>query len=224
MLELKEISKEYKKKKRIVEVLEKVSYQFQNGKFYCITGKSGAGKTTLIEIMGLLLNVSAGELMIDNQNVSTLTENEKADLRNKKIGFVFQSFHLNPLMKAYENVMLPMYLNKSLTSEQRKQRAYDLLSKFGLKDRELHFPKELSGGEQQRVAIARALANGPDIILADEPTGNLDVENTSEVLKILKDLSRKGKCVIVVSHDERVSSCADVVLKVENKRLESVDL
>ncbi len=222
MLKIINICKTYTINKNNILILQNINYEFQNSKLYCIIGKSGDGKTTLIEIMGLLLNYDNGQIIINDKDVSKLNENNKAMIRNKEIGFIFQSYYLNPLMKAYENVMLPMYLDNSLNNETRKHKAYDLLSQVDLKGRENHFPKELSGGEQQRVAIARALANNPDIILADEPTGALDSENALNILDILKNLAKKGKCVIIVSHDDRVKKYADVVLKLEDKSLKEV--
>ena len=222
MLKLENICKTYHMKEKEVKVLDNLTYEFKENQVYCIIGKSGAGKTTLIEIMGLLLSFDAGNIIIGEKSVKDLSDNELADLRNKEIGFVFQSFYLNPLMKAYENVMLPMYLDKSLTKEARIKKAYELLELVGLRKRANHFPKELSGGEQQRVAISRSLANDPHIILADEPTGNLDPENTLKILDILKSLSKKGKCVIIVSHDEVVKKYADIVLRLENNSIEEV--
>ena len=222
MLKLENICKTYHMKEKEVKVLDNLTYEFKENQVYCIIGKSGAGKTTLIEIMGLLLSFDAGNIIIGEKSVKDLSDNELADLRNKEIGFVFQSFYLNPLMKAYENVMLPMYLDKSLTKEARIKKAYELLELVGLRKRANHFPKELSGGEQQRVAISRSLANDPHIILADEPTGNLDPENTLKILDILKGLSKKGKCVIIVSHDEVVKKYADIVLRIENNSIEEV--
>ena len=222
MLKLENICKTYHMKEKEVKVLDNLTYEFKENQVYCIIGKSGAGKTTLIEIMVLLLSFDAGNIIIGEKSVKDLSDNELADLRNKEIGFVFQSFYLNPLMKAYENVMLPMYLDKSLTKEARIKKSYELLELVGLRKRANHFPKELSGGEQQRVAISRSLANDPHIILADEPTGNLDPENTLKILDILKSLSKKGKCVIIVSHDEVVKKYADIVLRLENNSIEEV--
>lgn len=222
MIELKKVTKYYVKEKKKINVLENVNYHFLPNKLYCIIGHSGSGKSTLIQTLGLLLSINDGTILLNKRNIKELKENQKADLRNQEIGFVFQSFYLNPLMKAYENVMLPTYLNKKLTNKERKERAYDLLEKLGLKDRETHYPKELSGGEQQRVAIARALINNPNIILADEPTGSLDPENEKKILQILKTLSRKGKCVIVVSHSNNVKEYADVILKIEKHTIKEV--
>ena len=222
MLELVNLSKEYTKNKRKIKVLKNVNYKFENGKLYCIIGKSGAGKTTLIQIMGLLMKSTSGDIFINKENVSNLTNNELADYRNKEIGFVFQSYYLNPLLKAYENVMLPNYFAKNITNDERKNRAYKLLNELGLNGREKHYPKELSGGEQQRVAIARALMNNPNIILADEPTGSLDPENEINILEILKKLSKKDKCVIIVSHNEKVKEYADKILLIDNGTLKEV--
>ncbi len=219
VLEVRNMSKQYRKKNTKVEVLKNVSYKFEKGKFYWINGKSGAGKSTLIQILGLLLSPSEGKILIEDIDVGMLSDNERAKIRNQKIGFVFQSFYLNPLMKAYENVMLPMYINQNYSKEERKAETLRLLEMVGLKDRTKHFPKELSGGEQQRVAIARALANHPEIILADEPTGSLDPENEKKVLTFLKQLAKEGKCVIVVSHNPITKEYADKILLIEEHNI-----
>ena len=219
MIHLQNIDKSYVKNKRKVNVLKNINYKFESKKFYCIMGKSGAGKSTLIQI---LLSPSNGDIYLEKTNVAGLSENEKADIRNKEIGFVFQSFYLNPLLNAYENVMLPGYIDKKSTLKEKKERAFLLLKQMGLENRENHYPKELSGGEQQRVAIARALFHDPNIILADEPTGSLDPENEKHILEILKKLSRKGKCVIVVSHNDAVKNYADKILYIEKGTLKEV--
>ncbi len=222
MIHLQNIDKSYVKNKRKVNVLKNINYKFESKKFYCIMGKSGAGKSTLIQMLGLLLSPSNGDIYLEKTNVAGLSENEKADIRNKEIGFVFQSFYLNPLLNAYENVMLPGYIDKKSTLKEKKERAFLLLKQMGLENRENHYPKELSGGEQQRVAIARALFHDPNIILADEPTGSLDPENEKHILEILKKLSRKGKCVIVVSHNDAVKNYADKILYIEKGTLKEV--
>ena len=222
MIKLCKISKNYIKNKKTIEVLKNIDYVFRPNTLYCIIGNSGAGKSTLIQILGLLLPLSDGELIINNKNTKDLNDDEKSNIRNKEIGFIFQSYYLNPLMKAYENVLLPTYVNKSIKDNDRKKLASEILEKLGLKDRINHYPKELSGGEQQRVAIARALINNPSIILADEPTGSLDPENEEKIMKILKNLSKNGKCVIVVSHSNTVKNYADIVLKLENGYLKEV--
>lgn len=222
MLELKNVDKSYFKNKKEVDVLNHINYQFQEHKFYCIMGKSGAGKSTLIQMLGLLLEPTSGKILLNKMDTSLSTENEKADIRSKEIGFIFQSFYLDPLLNAYENVMLPGYIDKNTTLKEKKERAYSLLKEMGLENRETHFPKELSGGEQQRVAIARALFNNPNIILADEPTGALDPENEKKILEILKKLSKNGKCVIVVSHNELVKKYADKILYIDKGNLKEV--
>lgn len=218
-LKCENVSKYYFKSKEKLEILNNITYSFEKGKFYCIIGKSGAGKSTLIQMLGLLTNSSNGKIFINNIDTSKMNDNEISDIRNQNIGFVFQSFYLNPLMTALENVTLPTYANKKLNNDERKQKAISILKKLGLSERINHFPKELSGGEQQRVAIARALVNNPDIILADEPTGNLDFENEIKILEILKQLSENGKCVIVVSHNEKTKEYANQILTIKNKKL-----
>lgn len=222
MLKLLNIDKSYNKKNKEINVLKNITYNFEKNKVYCIIGKSGAGKSTLIEILGLLLNFDKGEYYLNNKNISSLKENEKATLRNKEIGFIFQEYYLNPYMKAFENVMIPMYLDKTLDNKMRKEKSLNLLDKVGLKERVNHYPRELSGGEMQRVAIARSLANNPNIILADEPTGALDPENAQNILDILKKLAKENKCIIIVSHDDRVKKYADKVLLLEDNTLKEV--
>ena len=183
-------------------------------------GHSGCGKSTLINIIGLIDKQTSGEYLIDTVEVSKLSEDEKAELRMKKIGFVFQDFFLNPRLTALENVMVPMLINKDIPKEEREVIATNLLKELGLEDRINHKPNELSGGEGQRVAIARALANNPDIILADEPTGNLDKKNETMVFDILKKLVKeKKKCVIVVTHNNIINDYADVIYKLDNGKL-----
>lgn len=219
MIEIKNISKRYKIKNNEIIAIDNATFSFEKGKFYAIMGHSGSGKSTLIHCLGLLDNIDSGTISINQKNVSKITDKEKEKIRSKTIGFVFQSFYLSPKLKAYENVMLPMYINPDIIPKKRKIRAIQLLEKFGLKDRIDHFPQELSGGEQQRVAIARALANNPDVILADEPTGNLDVENEVYVMETLKSLSEQNKCVIVVSHNDIVKKYADYILYMDKGKL-----
>lgn len=211
--------KNYSINDKKILVLDKVSYEFSINKFYTIMGHSGSGKSTLIQILGLLDNVTSGDIFIKGLNVLDLDENLKAKLRNENIGFIFQSFYLNPNLTALENVLLPTYINSSLKKSEAKTKAIKLLEDLGLGERIKHFPKQLSGGEQQRVAIARALINAPDIILADEPTGSLDEENEKLIFKLLQKISKKGKCVIVVSHNSEIKKYADIVLKLEKGKI-----
>lgn len=222
MIVLENVSKSYFKEKEI-KILNNINYKFNDGKLYCIMGKSGSGKTTLIQLLGLLLKQDEGNIVINNRKTTLLNDDDLALIRNKEIGFIFQSFYLNPLMKAYENVMLPCYLDKTKSLKDIKEESYFLLSKLGLSGREKHYPKELSGGEKQRVAIARALINNPNIILADEPTGSLDEENEIVILELLKKLSNEGKCIIVVTHSKNVTKYADKLLYLRNGKIEEVD-
>lgn len=177
-------------------------------------GPSGSGKSTLLNIIGTLEKQSGGRVIVMGKDISGMTEKEYAVTRVKHIGFVFQNFYLNPYLNALDNVIVPMCVNNEINEKDRKSRAENLLNKFGLKDRMEHLKSELSGGEQQRVAIARALANDPDIILADEPKGNLDEENEIIIFKCLKELAESGKTVIVVSHNEIVREYADEVITI----------
>ena len=209
---LKNGIKEFSLKNEKIIAMDNVNLEIDTGKLYVIMGHSGSGKSTLIQILGLLDNLTHGQLYINGQDVSNISEDEKADIRQKEIGFVFQSFYLNPKLTAIENVMLPMYINKDIESSNRRRKALKLLTNFGLENRVNHYPKELSGGEQQRIAIARALANDPSFILADEPTGNLDVNNEEIVYNTLRELANSGKAVLVVSHNESIKKYADKVL------------
>ena len=202
-----------------VIALTKFSYKFEKGKFYAIMGHSGSGKSTLIKILGLMDNLTSGKYLINEKYVNSLNDDQLSAIRMNNIGFVFQDYYLDKNLCAAENVILPMLINPSINKSERKIRACELLKTLGLNDRLMHFPKELSGGEQQRVCIARALANNPDYILADEPTGNLDEDNEIKILKILKKLSENGKCVIVVSHSNEIIKYADEVLNLKDGKL-----
>lgn len=219
IIELKEIKKEYKIKNKSLLVLEHLNISFEKGKFYAIMGHSGSGKSTLINIIGLLDTATAGEYKIEEQDVLKINENERAKLRRDKIGFIFQDYFLDDYLKAYENVMYPMLINDNIEKNDMKNKAVKLIASVDLSDRVDHFPKELSGGEKQRVAIARALANDPDIIIADEPTGNLDKTNEKKVFELLKKLSEEGKCIIVVSHSYEVKEYADKVYELDDKHI-----
>ena len=211
--------KEYIRNKEKIVVLNNINTKFEEGKTYAIMGNSGSGKTTLLNILGTLDILTSGKMLIDSEEILRLKENEKAYIRMKKIGFIFQEFYLNQYMTVQENIMQPMYINKEYDKTAKKQRTNELIEMMGLSQRKKHYPKELSGGEQQRVAIARALANKPDIILADEPTGNLDKNNEQKIFEILNSLSKNGKCVIIVSHSNVVKKYADIILNLEEGKL-----
>lgn len=222
IIELINLKREYKTPKENLEVLKGINYSFEQGKLYAIKGHSGSGKTTLVRILGLMDDLTSGEYLLYNKTTKSLSDKESSYYRMKHIGFIFQEYNLNPYLKAYENVIVPMLINKKIKPQNRLSKAENLLSDVGLFERKDHFPKELSGGEQQRVAIARALANNPDIIIADEPTGNLDKKNEKIIFKILKQMAESGKCVIVVSHSDEISSYADVNLLLEDGLLSEV--
>lgn len=197
-----------------VTAVQDFTAQFVSGAFYLITGASGAGKSTLLHLLGLLERPTEGVLSLCGNEISAMREGRKAELRNRFIGFVFQSYYLHPNLNALENVMVPMLIHREIPPSQRKQRAESLLEKVGLSERSSHYHKELSGGEQQRVAIARALANDPPCILADEPTGNLDAEKERHIFLLLKRLSaEEGKCVVAVTHSPEPMQYADAVIR-----------
>lgn len=218
-LKLENICKVYNSKTEKVIALNQINYQFEVGKFYAIMGHSGSGKSTLISILGLIDRPSSGKYYLNGEDVFKLDDYKLSKLRNKEIGFIFQNFYLDEHLKAYENVMIPMIINENIPKDERKNRAITLLKKLNLEKRINHFPKEMSGGEQQRVAIARALANEPNIILADEPTGNLDKKNELMVFEELKNLSLAGKLVIVVSHSDEIKNYADIILELKDGEL-----
>lgn len=196
----------------IIKALDGVSFQINRGECVGITGPSGSGKTTLLYIIGCLMKPTSGDYIIDDKKASSLNEFQLASLRNSKVGFVFQAFNILPRFNALENVILPMVYAKTPRKE-RRQKAERLLSEVGLANRMHHKPSQLSGGEQQRVAIARALVNDPAIILADEPTGNLDSASGNAIIEILLDLNRRGRTVIIVTHEKSVAEKTGRVIK-----------
>ena len=221
MLKLDKISKSYSiDKNDKISLLNDISLDINNSKFYGIVGHSGSGKSTLLNIIGLIDDFDSGEYFIDDRLVNCLGEDEKSSIRMKKFGFVFQSFYLNNRLTALENVMIPMYINKEISKLERKKIAMNLLEKFGLGNRINHRPNQLSGGEQQRVAIARALANNPEVILADEPTGNLDKKNEEMIFNYFKKLvTEDKKTVVIVSHNEIINKYADIIYKLEDGKI-----
>ena len=218
-MQLKNINKSYHIKKRKLHILRDINAIFEKGRFYAIMGRSGSGKSTLINILGMLDDYDEGEYIFNNLNVKMLSENEKARIRALEIGFVFQSFYLNNNLTALENVLLPTYINKNVEKCKRNSIAIILLKKMGLKDRINHKPYELSGGEQQRVAIARALVNNPSVIIADEPTGNLDSKSEKEIFGLLKMIAVSGKTVIVVTHNQLIKQYCDVLYIIDDGKL-----
>ena len=224
MLKIHNMKKIYKlSKNNELVALKNISITFEKNKFYGIIGHSGSGKSTLIQIIGLLDSYNSGNYIIDDVDVCNLSEDEKAKLRMKKFGFVFQSFYLNEKLTALENVIVPTLINKNIKPDFRKKLARELLTKVGLGDRLNYRPSQLSGGEQQRVAIARALVNTPEVIIADEPTGNLDKKNEKMIFDLLKKLvEEEGKTIILVSHNEIIKNYADVIYSLDDGYLELV--
>lgn len=218
-MKLINVNKSYNTSYGKLQILKNISVSFEKGKFYAIMGRSGSGKSTLVNILGLLDNFDDGDYYLDNINVKQLNDKTKSRIRGLNIGFVFQSFYLNKNLTAYENIILPTYINDKMDDTKRKNRALNIMKKLEIIDRKEHKPSSLSGGEQQRVAIARALINNPDIIIADEPTGNLDSSNELEVLKILKEISKQGKIVIVVSHNPIIKNYADILYKINDGKI-----
>lgn len=188
----------------IVKALNGMNVEINRGEFIAIMGPSGSGKSTAMNLVGSLDVSTKGSIYLDKNNISHMTESELAQLRGKKVGFIFQSFNLIPNLTAKENVMLPIIF-QGLDLDEREERAEYLLKLVDLSDRGDHYPNQLSGGEQQRVAIARALANDPEVILADEPTGNLDTQTGQKVLHFLQELNKKGKTIIIVTHDPNLA-------------------
>ena len=208
MIELKQIVKHYGKGDNVTEALKGVSLQIEKGEFVAITGHSGCGKSTLLNILGGMDRQTEGEYLYDGTDVSRMSEKELAGFRNRHIGFVFQAFHLAGELTALENVALPLGY-AGVGAKERKERAKALLDRVGLSEKYKAHPAKLSGGEMQRVAIARAMANHPQVLLADEPTGNLDRENGEMVMKILRELNKEGMTVIMVTHDLELAAMAD---------------
>ncbi len=215
------VSKIYGKGRLAVKALKNISFNVLKGEFLVIMGPSGSGKTTLLNILGLLDKPSSGKVFFLNKDVSLLKDSEASEYRAKHIGFVFQQFNLIPWLTALENVEVALAIG-GCPRRIRRDRAYSLLKLVGLEERAHHRPRELSGGEQQRVAIARALANDPQVLLADEPTGNLDSKSGAQIISILRRLSKEGKTVIVVTHNPQIAEVADRVIYLRDGMLVKV--
>ena len=210
ILKLTDICKDYVQGKEPVRVLKNVNLTVEQGEYLAIMGPSGSGKTTLMNLIGCLDVPTSGELELDGKALKDLTDDQLADIRNKHIGFVFQSFHLLPKMDALENVALPL-LYAGVPLKERKKRAEEALKAVGLEER-IHFmPNQLSGGQCQRVAIARAMVTKPALLLADEPTGALDTKAGNQIMEIFRNLSREGMTIIMITHEQSIADCADKI-------------
>lgn len=218
IIELKSVNKTYKSGNLEVPVLHDINIKVEKGEMVALMGPSGSGKSTLMNIIGLLDRPNSGELKLDDEKINlSMSDSKLAKLRSQKIGFVFQTFNLLPRLTALKNVLVPAAYFKGKKGEEK--RALDLLEQVGLKGRVKHRPTELSGGERQRVAIARALMNEPDIILADEPTGNLDSKSGEEILNILKDLNKQGKTLLIITHDEYIAKHCKRIIHIKDGRI-----
>lgn len=220
LVEISDVCKIYNPGENEVRALDHVSVTIDEGEFVAIIGQSGSGKSTLMNILGCLDVPTAGLYRLHGQNVSELDDDELSDIRNREIGFIFQGFNLIPNLTALENVELPL-IYRGVSKGKRRELAEIALEKVGLGHRMDHKPAEMSGGQQQRVAIARAIAQAPPVILADEPTGNLDSHSTGEILEILKELHQEGRTVILITHDNEIAARARRVIKIKDGKIES---
>ena len=223
IIELKDVAKHYEMGENLVKALDKINIAIEQGDFVAIMGPSGSGKSTSMNLIGSLDLATKGNIYLDGHDIEFLEESELAQIRGKKIGFIFQQFNLIPNLTAKENVMLPM-LFQGKEEWEREEKAEELLKLVELGDRIDHYPNQLSGGQQQRVAIARSLANDPDVILADEPTGNLDTKTGEMVMNFLKKLNEEGKTIIMVTHNpELAKEHAKTIYSIKDGRVESLE-
>ncbi|CAN5722623.1 ABC transporter ATP-binding protein [soil metagenome] len=220
IIETSAISKVYRMGSESVHALRSVTIQIQKGEYVAFMGPSGSGKSTLMNIIGCLDSPSGGSYVLNGKDVSNMVDNELAEVRNKEIGFVFQTFNLLPRASALENVALPL-IYAGYSKAARQEKAMHVLASVGLADRARHRPNELSGGQRQRVAIARALVNDPSIILADEPTGNLDSKTSYEIMELFENLFHKGNTIIMVTHEEDIAHYAHRMVRLRDGLVES---
>ena len=220
VIDLKNIIRNFQLGPQTVHVLKDIDLTIKKGEYVALMGPSGSGKSTLMNLLGCLDTPTSGSYMIANRDVSKMNDNQLADVRNKEIGFVFQTFNLIPRQTALQNVALPLvYAGEK--KEKRILRAKKVLDEVGLSDRITHKPNQLSGGQRQRVAIARALVNSPSIILADEPTGNLDSSTSNEIMKLFEEIHKNGNTLIIVTHEEEIAQHANRIIRLKDGEIES---
>lgn len=215
IIRVEAVCKNFQVGDEIVKALKKVSFSIMAGEFVTLMGSSGSGKSTLLNILGCLDTPTSGDYYLDEISVKTIDNNQRAILRNRKIGFVFQSYNLLPKTTALENVEMPLFYNPTVSSSERKKRSIEVLDLVGLSERMYHHSNQMSGGQQQRVAIARALVNNPVLILADEATGNLDSRTSYEILSLFQNLHKQGRTIVFVTHNPEIASFSqrNIVLK-----------
>ncbi len=218
-LKLENVHKDYEMGDSIVKALDGINLEIKQGDFVAIIGPSGSGKSTMMNMVGALDLATEGNIFLDGIDIEHLHESDLAQIRGRKIGFIFQTFNLIPTLTALENVTLPM-LFQGISKEERIKRGKELLEKVNLSNRSEHLPNQLSGGQRQRVAIARALANNPDILLADEPTGNLDTKTGQEILEMFIKMNKEGKTIIIVTHDNEIAKKAKKIVRIRDGRIE----
>ncbi len=218
IIELRNVYKKYPMGETIVKALDGVDVKIKKGDFVIIIGPSGSGKSTMMNMVGALDLASLGEIYLDGQDIEKMEESELAQIRGKKIGFVFQTFNLIPTLTAIENIAMPMMF-QGVPRNKRIEKAEEILKSVKLTHRRNHFPNELSGGERQRVAIGRALSNDPEVILADEPTGNLDSKTGLEIMHLFEELNKKGKTIILVTHDLNLIKYGNKIIKLKDGKV-----
>lgn len=220
IIKLEKIKRDFWLGNQVVKVLKGIDLSVNKNEYVALMGPSGSGKSTLMNLLGCLDTPTSGSYWLNNKDVSSLTDNELAEIRNREIGFVFQTFNLLPRSTALENVSLPL-VYAGMGGDDRKARASEVLDQVGLDDRKDHRPNQLSGGQRQRVAVARALVNSPSIILADEPTGNLDSKTSVEIMKLFEDIHKNGNTIILVTHEEEIAQHAERIIRLRDGMIES---
>ncbi len=219
LIEIENLVRNFKLGKQLIKVLKEITFSIDKNEYVALMGPSGSGKSTLMNLIGCLDTPTSGKYILNQQDVSQLSDNELAEIRNKEIGFVFQTFNLLPRATALDNVALPL-VYAGFSKKERDERAMEVLNQVGLGDRVKHKPNELSGGQRQRVAIARAMVNNPSIILADEPTGNLDSKTSNEIMTLFNTIHKAGNTIILVTHEEEIALHAHRIIRLKDGDIE----
>lgn len=223
IIEIEKLVRNFRLGNQTIKVLKEISFSIQKNEYVALMGPSGSGKSTLMNLLGCLDTPTSGKYILNNQDVSQLSDDDLAQIRNKEIGFVFQTFNLLPRATALDNVALPL-IYAGLSKSKREERAMEVLTEVGLSDRVQHQPNELSGGQRQRVAVARALVNSPSIILADEPTGNLDTKTSHEIMGLFDTIHKAGNTIILVTHEEDIAQHAHRIIRLRDGNIESDEI